>query len=52
MTCLQCFDSAKMVIVTLIDSLIPTGFMKTSPDGYFVFASFASAFLLKVHPSF
>ncbi|KAI0710814.1 hypothetical protein C8Q76DRAFT_624091 [Earliella scabrosa] len=44
----KCFDSAKMVIVTLIDSLIPTGFMKTSPDGYFVFASFASAFLLKL----
>ncbi len=44
----QCFESAKAVILTLIDSLIPTGYMRTSPDGHFVFASFASAFLLKV----
>ena len=34
--------------MTLVDSLIPTGYMRTSPDGHFVFASFASAFLLKL----
>ncbi|RPD54605.1 hypothetical protein L226DRAFT_547907 [Lentinus tigrinus ALCF2SS1-7] len=44
----KCFESAKAVIVTLVDTLIPTGYMRTSPDGYFVFASFASAFLLKL----
>ncbi|RDX45931.1 hypothetical protein OH76DRAFT_1532078 [Lentinus brumalis] len=44
----KCFESAKAVILTLIDSLIPTGYMRTSPDGHFVFASFASAFLLKL----
>ena len=45
---LQCYESATTVINTLVDSLIPTGYMRTSPDGHFVFASFASAFLLKV----
>ncbi|KAI0697213.1 hypothetical protein C8T65DRAFT_710435 [Cerioporus squamosus] len=44
----KCFESAKAVIMTLVDSLIPTGYMRTSPDGHFVFASFASAFLLKL----
>ncbi|KAI0738159.1 hypothetical protein C8Q80DRAFT_1222509 [Daedaleopsis nitida] len=44
----KCFESAKMVIVTLIESLVPTGYMRYAPDGYFVFASFASAFLLKL----
>lgn len=37
--------------MVFIDSLIPMGYMKTSPDGHFVFASFASAFLLKVRRS-
>ncbi len=50
LNCPQCFESAKMVITTIVERLIPTGYMKTCPDGYFVFASFASAFLLKVRP--
>ncbi|KAI0755619.1 hypothetical protein C8Q74DRAFT_1210774 [Fomes fomentarius] len=48
LNCSQCFESAKMVITTIVERLIPTGYMKTCPDGYFVFASFASAFLLKL----
>ncbi|EIW52694.1 uncharacterized protein TRAVEDRAFT_53136 [Trametes versicolor FP-101664 SS1] len=44
----KCFESAKSVIVTLIDTLAPSGYMRTSPDAHFVFASFASAFLLKL----
>ncbi|CDO69738.1 hypothetical protein BN946_scf184697.g10 [Trametes cinnabarina] len=44
----KCFESAKTVIVTLIDTLAPTGYLRTSPDSHFVFASFASAFLLKL----
>ncbi|KAI0773153.1 fungal-specific transcription factor domain-containing protein [Trametes elegans] len=44
----KCFESAKTIIVTLIDTLAPTGYMRTSPDAHFVFASFASAFLLKL----
>ncbi|KAH9914369.1 uncharacterized protein BXZ73DRAFT_55048 [Epithele typhae] len=44
----KCYDSATQVIVTFVDSLIPSGYMRTSPDGHFVFASFASAFLLKL----
>ncbi|KAH9850967.1 fungal-specific transcription factor domain-containing protein [Lenzites betulinus] len=44
----KCFESAKGVIVTLIDTLAPSGYMRTSPDAHFVFASFASAFLLKL----
>ncbi|KAI1793795.1 hypothetical protein LXA43DRAFT_206444 [Ganoderma leucocontextum] len=44
----KCYELATTVITILIDSLIPTGYMRTSPDGYFVFASFASAFLLKL----
>ncbi|EJF62017.1 hypothetical protein DICSQDRAFT_169593 [Dichomitus squalens LYAD-421 SS1] len=44
----KCYESATTVIITFVDSLIPTGYMRTSPDGHFVFASFASAFLLKL----
>jgi len=32
----------------MIDGLAPSGYMRYSPDGHFVFASFASAFLLKL----
>ncbi|KAI0643341.1 fungal-specific transcription factor domain-containing protein [Trametes meyenii] len=44
----KCFESAKTVIVTLIDTLTPSGYMRTSPDAHFVYSSFASAFLLKL----
>ena len=32
----------------MIDILAPSGYMRFAPDGHFVFASFASAFLLKL----
>jgi hypothetical protein len=32
----------------LVDTLAPSGYMRYAPDGHFVFASFASAFLLKL----
>lgn len=32
----------------MIDGLAPSGYMRFAPDGHFVFASFASAFLLKL----
>ncbi|KIY68921.1 hypothetical protein CYLTODRAFT_373583 [Cylindrobasidium torrendii FP15055 ss-10] len=44
----KCLDSAKSVIRIMTDDLIPTGFMRYSPDGHFVFCAFASAFLLKL----
>ncbi|KAG6333341.1 hypothetical protein ID866_5747 [Astraeus odoratus] len=44
----KCFNAATTVIKHMIDVLSPTGLMRSSPDGHFVFASFASAFLLKL----
>jgi len=44
----KCLFSAKSVISNMIDGLIPSGYMRFSPDGHFVFAAFASAFLLKL----
>ncbi|KZT01948.1 uncharacterized protein LAESUDRAFT_730644, partial [Laetiporus sulphureus 93-53] len=44
----KCFESAKSVILCMVDVLCPSGYMRYSPDGHFVFASFASAFLLKL----
>jgi len=41
-------ESAKTVVTTLVDSLVPTGYIRFAPDGYFVFAAFASAFMLKL----
>lgn len=32
----------------MTDSLAPSGYMRFAPDGHFIFASFASAFLLKL----
>ncbi|KDR72902.1 hypothetical protein GALMADRAFT_73007 [Galerina marginata CBS 339.88] len=43
-----CLDAAKSVIENMIDGLAPSGYMRFAPDGHFVFASFASAFLLKL----
>ena len=40
--------SAKTILKVMIESLAPSGYMKNSPDGHFVFCSFASAFLLKL----
>ncbi|KAL0066966.1 hypothetical protein AAF712_005955 [Marasmius tenuissimus] len=44
----KCLESAKGVITYMVDSLAPSGYMRYAPDGHFVFASFASAFLLKL----
>jgi hypothetical protein len=44
----KCLFSAKSVINDMIEGLIPGGYMRFAPDGHFVFASFASAFLLKL----
>ncbi|KAI5120043.1 hypothetical protein M0805_000293 [Coniferiporia weirii] len=44
----KCMDSASNVIKCVIDSLAPSGYFRYAPDGHFVFASFASAFLLKL----
>ncbi|KAJ2932869.1 hypothetical protein H1R20_g4235, partial [Candolleomyces eurysporus] len=44
----KCLESAKTVIETMITTLAPSGYMKYAPDGHFVFATFASAFLLKL----
>ncbi|CCL98870.1 uncharacterized protein FIBRA_00877 [Fibroporia radiculosa] len=44
----KCFESAKSVILCMIETLCPSGYMRYSPDGHFIFASFASAFLLKL----
>ncbi|KAI0284531.1 hypothetical protein BC826DRAFT_1109669 [Russula brevipes] len=38
----------KAVVTALVDSLVPTGYIRFAPDGYFVFAAFASAFMLKL----
>ncbi|KAJ7226928.1 hypothetical protein GGX14DRAFT_627532 [Mycena pura] len=45
---LQCLESAKAVVRAMVEGLAPTGFMRYAPDGHFIFASFASAFLLKL----
>ncbi|KAJ7915584.1 hypothetical protein B0H13DRAFT_2231820 [Mycena leptocephala] len=44
----KCLDSAKSVLRNMVEGLAPTGFMRYSPDGHFIFAAFASAFLLKL----
>ncbi|KAH9024620.1 fungal-specific transcription factor domain-containing protein [Lactarius pseudohatsudake] len=41
-------ECAKTVVTVLVDSLVPTGYIRFAPDGYFVFAAFASAFMLKL----
>lgn len=44
----KCLESAKAVIHNMVDKLAPSGYMRYAPDGHFIFASFASAFLLKL----
>ncbi|KAL1755599.1 fungal-specific transcription factor domain-containing protein, partial [Schizophyllum commune] len=46
-TKVKCLESAKAVIQNMVDKLAPSGYMRYAPDGHFIFASFASAFLLK-----
>ncbi|KAJ3730753.1 fungal-specific transcription factor domain-containing protein [Lentinula raphanica] len=44
----KCLEAAKSVIRNMIDKLAPSGYMRYSADGHFTFASFASAFLMKL----
>ncbi|KAM6490759.1 hypothetical protein JOM56_013722 [Amanita muscaria] len=44
----KCLSSAKAIIKDMIEGLVPSGYMGYAPDGHFIFASFASAFLLKL----
>lgn len=44
----KCLSSAKTVIRCMNEELAPSGFMRYAPDGHFIFAAFASAFLLKL----
>ncbi|KAI0922432.1 hypothetical protein AcV7_005968 [Taiwanofungus camphoratus] len=44
----KCLQSARSVILCMVDTLCPSSYMRYSPDGHFIFASFASAFLLKL----
>jgi hypothetical protein len=45
----RCFEAASEVIVTLVERMAPTEYLKYSPDGYMGFPAFAAAFLLKLH---
>lgn len=45
----RCFEAASGVIVTLVEQMAPTEYLKYSPDGYMGFPAFAAAFLLKLH---
>ncbi|KAF7318088.1 hypothetical protein HMN09_00316700 [Mycena chlorophos] len=44
----KCLESAKGVVRGMVDGLAPTGFMRYSPDGHFIFSCFAAAFLMKL----
>jgi len=41
-------ESAKAVVTVLVDSLVPTGYMRPAPDSYFMITAFASAFMLEL----
>ncbi|KAF9074252.1 hypothetical protein BDP27DRAFT_1416550 [Rhodocollybia butyracea] len=44
----KCLEAAKTVVRIMIENLAPSGYMRSSSDGHFIFASFASAFLTKL----
>ncbi|KAF5391201.1 hypothetical protein D9757_003162 [Collybiopsis confluens] len=44
----KCLEAAKSVLHNMVDKLAPSGYLRYSADGHFIFASFASAFLLKL----
>ncbi|KAG8686322.1 hypothetical protein FRC11_009129, partial [Ceratobasidium sp. 423] len=44
----KCYKAASEVVRIAIEVLAPSGRLKYSPDGHFVFLSFAAAFLLKM----
>ncbi|KAF8508106.1 hypothetical protein BU17DRAFT_70933 [Hysterangium stoloniferum] len=44
----KCLDTASSVVQIVVDNMAPHPFLRTAPDAQFVFASFASVFLLKL----
>ena len=44
----KCFELSVTVINGMIKDLAPSGYMRYSSEGYFIFATYASAFLAKV----
>jgi hypothetical protein len=44
----RCIDAASSVVRVVVNDLAPTEYFRYAPDGHFVFASFASAFLIKL----
>ena len=44
----RCIDAAVENCTTLLDKLATTTYLRFAPDGHFVFASFATAFLVKM----
>jgi hypothetical protein len=45
---LQCLEAARNVITKMVNDLAARPYLRYAPDGHLVFASFASAFLLKL----
>jgi len=43
-----CLESATSVLQIVVNVLAPSGYLRYAADGHFVFAAFASAFLLKL----
>ncbi|KAG8934710.1 hypothetical protein FRC02_009412 [Tulasnella sp. 418] len=43
-----CLDAAMNVVKIVVENLAPTGYLRYAADGHFVFAAFASGFLLRV----
>ncbi|GJJ08038.1 hypothetical protein Clacol_002245 [Clathrus columnatus] len=44
----RCIDTASSVVKIVVENMAPHPFLRTAPDAQFVFASFASVFLLKL----
>ncbi|KIJ52331.1 hypothetical protein M422DRAFT_222838 [Sphaerobolus stellatus SS14] len=44
----RCLDTASSVVKIVVDNMAPYQFLQTAPDAQFVFASFASVFMLKL----
>ncbi|EIN11967.1 hypothetical protein PUNSTDRAFT_99325 [Punctularia strigosozonata HHB-11173 SS5] len=45
---IKSYKAAKAVVTTMTDSIVPSAYIRYAPDGWFNYASFASAFLLKL----
>ncbi|KAJ7124189.1 hypothetical protein C8R44DRAFT_980593 [Mycena epipterygia] len=44
----KCMDSAKGVLLGIVEGLAPTGLLRYAPDGFFIISAYAYAFLLKL----